>query len=276
MEGLIFDMKRYAIHDGPGIRTTVFFKGCPLRCRWCHNPESQAGGQSMMHSVQKLDGHEFNADHTVGERITPQEVIRRVMRDRMFFDDSNGGVTFSGGEPLLQTDFLLECLKLAKEAGLHTTVDTAGAVALTPEMLDKICDLTDLFLYDVKTVDPERFSTWIGNGFDHVVANLKHIAKRGSHVLARIPVIPGVNNDPESISAISRFLNELGVRYVEMLPFHRTGSDKYERLGMQWGMGDAKSLTKKDLVPLKEQMARELPGVVFADDLREASKANNW
>lgn len=270
MEGLIFDMKRYAIHDGPGIRTTVFFKGCPLRCRWCHNPESQSGGKSMMHSVQKLDGNEFNADHTVGERISAEEVMKRVMRDRMFFDDSHGGVTFSGGEPLLQADFLLECLTLAKNAGLHTTVDTAGAVDLTPEMLDKICDKTDLFLYDVKTVDPERFSTWIGKGFDRVVTNLKHIAKRGNNVLARIPVIPGVNNDPESISAISRFLGELGLHYVEMLPFHRTGSDKYERLGMEWRMGDAKSLTKADLVPLKEQMARELPGVVFADDHHSA------
>ena len=137
-------------------------------------------------------------------------------------------------------------------------------------MLDKICEKTNLFLYDVKTVDPERFATWIGNGFNHVVDNLKHIVEKGNKVLVRIPVIPGVNNDSESISAISKFLDKLGLRYVEMLPFHRTGSDKYHRLGMEWQMGDAKSLTKQDLVPLKEQMARELPGVEFADDHKYA------
>ena len=252
MEGLIFDIKRYAIHDGPGIRTTVFMKGCPLRCRWCHNPESQHHKPEMMAQKRKLGDRTFMDNHMVGYTISSEDLMREIRKDYVFFEESSGGVTFSGGEPLLQADFLLDSLKRCKAEGIHTCVDTAGAVN-TP-LLDEICHYTDLFLYDVKTTNEQTFKTYIGQNYDAVIDNLHHIADNGCRIIARIPVVPDVNDSEEQIDAIINLISSIPqVHEVNLLPFHRTGSDKYKRLGRDWGMGDTPNLSKDSLLPMQQR-----------------------
>ncbi|MBR6310818.1 MAG: glycyl-radical enzyme activating protein [Paludibacteraceae bacterium] len=254
MDGLIFDIKRYAIHDGPGIRTTVFMKGCPLRCRWCHNPESQHYQPEAMEQKRKLGERTFTENHTVGYRISTDDLMREIRKDDVFFEESGGGVTFSGGEPLLQADFLLECLRRCKAEGIHTCVDTAGAVS-TP-LLDDICQYTDIFLFDVKTAEEQVFKTYIGASYSTVIDNLQRIAANGSHIVARIPVIPHVNDSEDDINKIIALLADIPqVREVNLLPFHRTGADKYKRLGRNWEMGDTPNLTKDDLQSMQQQFA---------------------
>ena len=252
MKGLIVDIKRYAIHDGPGIRTTVFLKGCPLRCRWCHNPESQHHQPETMAQKRKLGERTFMDNHTVGYTISPDNLMREIRKDYVFFEESGGGVTFSGGEPLQQADFLLECLKRCKAEGIHTCVDTAGAVHTT--LLDEICRYTDIFLYDVKTADELTFKTYIGAPYSTVIDNLRRIAENGCHIIARIPVVPDVNDSTEQIDAIINLLAGIPqVRQVNLLPFHRTGADKYKRLGRNWEMGDTPNLSKDNLQPMRQR-----------------------
>jgi len=249
MNGFIFDIKRYAVNDGPGIRTTVFFKGCPLRCRWCHNPESQERHQEMMPVKRKLGDNVFNDEKTVGYHIESTDLVNQIERDFVFYDESGGGVTFSGGEPLLQPDFLLECLKKCKEKNIQTCIDTAGAVNTT--LIDEIIKYTDIFLFDVKTADKKVFEEYIGQGFDIVKNNLKIIAEKAKRVIIRIPVIPDVNFSEAATNQIIHFVRQFpAINEVSLLPFHRTGADKYKRLGKTWKMNDAKNLQQEDIKPM--------------------------
>ena len=251
MNGFIFDIKRYAVNDGPGIRTTVFLKGCPLRCRWCHNPESQERHQEVMPVKRKLGDNVFNDEKTVGYYIESNELVNLVERDSVFYDESGGGVTFSGGEPLLQPDFLLECLKICKDKNIQTCIDTAGAVN-TP-LIDEIIKYTDIQLFDVKTADTRVFEEYIGQGFDIVKNNLKIVAENAKRVIIRIPVIPQVNFSEVDANQIIQFIRQFPtLNEVSLLPFHRTGADKYKRLGKTWKMNDAKNLQQEDIQPMVE------------------------
>ncbi len=249
MDGFIFDIKRYAVNDGPGIRTTVFFKGCPLRCRWCHNPESQERQQETMTVKRKLGEKTFNDERKVGYEIDASSLVRQIERDSVFYDESGGGVTFSGGEPLLQPEFLLDCLKQCKERNIQTCVDTAGAV--NTEYMDDIINFTDIFLFDVKTADNQAFKEYVGSGYDMVLNTLKIVSEKARRVIVRIPVIPQVNYDEQSMMKIICLLKQYpSIKEVSLLPFHRTGADKYRRLGKTWRMGEEKNLSKTDMIPL--------------------------
>lgn len=255
MRGNIFDIKRYAIHDGPGIRTTVFLKGCNLHCRWCHNPESQSLQPAVMVQVHRLGDKEFREESTVGYSVTTEELMAEILKDQVFFEESGGGVTFSGGEPLLQASFLLEILKLCKAHKIRTCIDTAGAVSC--EILEEICRYTDLFLYDMKTAEEAKFTEFVGQGFYKVLENLGCIAGHGNRVIIRIPVIPGVNDTSDGQQALLDCLKQWPVlREVEFLPYHRTGADKYRRLGMTYEMGDLASMAERDLCEIKENFRR--------------------
>ena len=251
MRGNIFDIKRYAIHDGPGIRTTVFLKGCNLHCCWCHNPESQSVGPCYMSQVYRLGEKEFREERMVGYSISADELWEELRKDQVFFEESAGGITFSGGEPLLQSVFLLEMLKRCRAAHFRTCVDTAGAVQV--KELEEICRYTDLFLYDVKTADPGKFKEFIGKGYEKVWENLDRIVRYGTSVWIRIPVIPGVNDTEADLSAIvSRLSTMPALHRIELLPFHRTGADKYRRLGRKYGMGETAGLTENGISGIKE------------------------
>ena len=252
LKGYIFDIKRYAINDGPGIRTTVFFQGCNLECKWCHNPESQQFEECFIETEHKIGEFVFKEKKTVGKPIKTKELVDAIARDTVFHEESAGGVTFSGGEPLAQPEFLLEVLKECKKRGIHTCVDTSGS--LKTSYLDEICNHTDLFLYDIKTADKEMFEKYVGNGFDIVFENLKRVAERGNLILIRIPIIPTINNSKLEIDKICDRLNILNINKIELMPYHRTGSEKYKRLGRKYEMGNQKSLTQENILPLKKHL----------------------
>jgi pyruvate formate lyase activating enzyme len=277
IKGLVFDITKYAIHDGPGIRTTVFFKGCPLQCRWCHNPESL----SYQPQLIVLDSHcvdcgecrsvcpqlknrkhvvsEVEPSKTCGERsrtienrncnlcgacvaacptgarqivgkyMTVTEVLNEILKDRLFYDDSGGGVTFSGGEPLAQPNFLKALLQACRRQQIHTAVDTCGYVS--KEQLLSVAPLVDLFLYDLKIMDDAKHRQYTGVSNVPILENLKALANSHNNIWIRMPIIPGVNDDDENLEAVAKFVVSVpGVQQINLLPYHKTGIVKFKRL----------------------------------------------
>lgn len=223
MEGIIFDIARCSFVDGPGIRTTVFFKGCNLRCRWCHNPESQK------FEPQTLD----YGDHVTqcGKKVTVDEVFAEILQDKPFYG-TDGGATFSGGECLLQPDFLTELLKMCKANGIGTAVDTAGCVDYS--VLEKVMPLTDIFLYDIKSCNAEKHKAYIGADNARILDNFRKLSQIGARIWVRVPIIPRFNNTEEDMYLIKQFIDSTnGCEKVELLPYHRLGENKYRALGKE-------------------------------------------
>lgn len=245
MQGLIFNIQRFSIHDGPGIRTTVFLKGCNLKCTWCHNPESQSPKKEILFYAEKcarcgrcesipVEDADFicfnGARELCGKEMTAEEVLSVVTKDRAFYENSGGGVTFSGGECMLQLDFLAEMLKLCKEKGLHTAVDTAGHVPW--ESFQRILPYTDLFLYDIKSMDSAIHKKYTGVENGLILENLTRLLRAKATVCVRVPVIPSVNDTVEEMKRINAFFEENGYPAdLELLPYHNMGENKYEALG---------------------------------------------
>ena len=284
MDGLVFDIQRFSIHDGPGIRTSVFLQGCNLRCFWCHNPESQARhGQVQFfpdkciacqacvescpqHAQLLMDGKRVylrDLCRTCGacaeacfaralalkaQRMTTEQVMAEVERDAPYYADSGGGVTFSGGEPLLQRDFLLEMLRESKQRGLHTAVDTAAHVPWPA--LEALLPYTDLFLVDLKAVDDQRHRQGAGVSNRRILENVRRLGDGRADVWIRIPILPGFNDDREEMDRMASFLAGLkSVRKVELLPLHHLGAAKYASLGREYAARAVQT-------PSAESMAR--------------------
>lgn len=232
MEGHILSVETMGLRDGPGIRFVVFFAGCRLRCRFCHNPDSWAPGGK--------------------DTVTPEELFRRILRFRPYFSRSGGGVTFSGGEPLLQPDFLLRMLSLCKQEGIHTCLDTAGVgVGRYREILS----LTDLVLYDVKETDPGRYLALTGTPIAETEAFLAALRACPRPTVVRAVILPGYNDTPDYMAQLRTYIREKlpPVREVELLPYHRMGAYKYAALGMDEPLGDTPPMD-----PLKTQaLARQ-------------------
>lgn len=230
----IFDIKRFAIHDGPGIRTTVFFKGCPLSCHWCHNPESRSPECHSYIKKQKINGKSFEREETIGKSIEINGLLEEIEKDRIFYEESKGGVTFSGGEPLLQSGALKEISKSCKEKGIHTTLDTTG-YANEKEFMDAIENI-DLFLYDIKHLDDEVHKEFTGVSNKLILKNLNSLYKNNKNTIIRFPVIPNVNVDAEHLEMMADFLGRIRSEYIskiDLLPYHKIGSDKYKRFGIE-------------------------------------------
>ena len=254
MKATIFDIERNSYVDGPGIRTTVFFKGCNLRCAWSHNPESQSPKPQMMFYKNKCTGCGkckekcpnhlescelcgkctfyclHDAREICGKEYTVDEMMREILKDKAFYDNSDGGVTFSGGECMLQIDFLEELLKACKENGIHTAVDTAGHVPF--EYFERILSYTDLFLYDVKCFTESLHVESTGISNKRILENLTRLSRETSvDMIVRIPLIPTFNDDVKELQSMANFLHSLRIRAVELLPYHPMGEHKYEALG---------------------------------------------
>ncbi len=265
--GEIFDIKKYAIHDGPGIRTTVFFKGCPLSCGWCHNPESIKKETQRLYRADRCIGckeciqacpHDALQDVSdklkwspadcrycqtcarvcpteavafVGKTMTVEAVMAEITRDTLFYDQSRGGVTVSGGEPFMQPSFLMELLDACGALELHRTVDTSGHVD-TETLLNAVAR-TELFLYDLKHMDAEKHLAYTGVSNQKILSNLKQLSRHGADIIIRLPLIPGVNCDDENIDRTGAFVSTLpGVRRVNLLPYHGAAATKYQHLGL--------------------------------------------
>ena len=216
----VFDVKRFAVHDGPGIRTTVFLKGCPMDCWWCHNPESRKSDPEVVIYKRRLGEKEIDYKHTYGKSMAINELLYEIKKDILFHEESGGGVTFSGGEPLYQPQALLEILKLCKEKGIHTTVDTCGYAQW--KYYERIIPFTDLFLFDLKLLDPEKHEKFTGVKNKLILTNLKRLVNNGVNVELRIPVIPGVNDSQEEINIFIQFiLNTFtAIPKIHLLPYH--------------------------------------------------------
>jgi len=280
--GLVFDIQRYSIHDGPGIRTVVFLKGCPLRCKWCSNPESQDTKPQIFYVKSrcigcgicekncpnkevKLGNDGLGIDWKTansgdlswtddcptgalgikGISMSTKEVFDIVMKDEVFYRQSGGGVTLSGGEPLIQSQFALELLKMLHDAGISTAIETTGYV--DKKVLMDIAPYTDLFLYDLKHWDDDEHKKWTGVSNKIIKKNLKILADAGANIMVRTPLIPEVNDSDESIKNIMEILKEYGIKKFAVLPFHQYGSGKYTSCGMPYEMQDAKPHSEEQI-----------------------------
>jgi len=270
--GIVYNIMKYALQDGPGIRTTVFLKGCPLSCWWCHNPESQDFNEELIYNEGKCiscgacltpNCHSCTkcgfcatvcvsgAKELVGTEMTVGNVIREIEKDLIFYEESGGGVTFSGGEPLMQLDFLLELLKSCKGKEISTAVDTSGYGPM--DSLAKIAPYTDMFLYDLKLINDTSHRQYTGVSNATILDNLKGLTTIHSGIYIRIPIIPTINDDEESIRDFAEFLGGLSnIKGIQLLPYHAIAVEKYKRLKKEYLLTDIKPPTEEEMQRLKE------------------------
>ena len=252
MKGTIFDIKHFAVHDGPGIRQTIFFKGCPLNCWWCHNPESQDLNSEKVIRINKLDGKEFPHEVSIGYQISVEELFNSISGDKIFFEESEGGVTFSGGEPLMQSDFLYEIANLCKKNGIHTCLDTTGFAS--EETIQKLAEVIDCFLYDIKLIDNTLHKKYTGVTVDSILSNLIWLDKNNKNVILRFPVIPGITDTKENILEIKSFVKSLNnIRQIDLLPYHDLSKSKYNRFNKINKMGNTPTPTDEAMKDLKRE-----------------------
>jgi pyruvate formate lyase activating enzyme len=239
----IFNIQHYSIHDGPGIRTTVFFKGCPLSCKWCHNPEGRdQKPQSVFDPRKCIQCRRCNncptgARETIGYEVTVSELMKEINKDLLFYEQSGGGVTFSGGEPLSQADFLLQLLARCGEESINTAIDTCGYC--DTEVMLKAAKIANYVLYDIKFIDNKKHEKYCGVPNELISKNLQNLAEIKTKLLIRITVIPGINDDLQEMKEILKFISGFkNIEKVHLLPYHGIQSDKYKRLGIEYEMPD--------------------------------------
>lgn len=286
LSGTVFDVQRFCVHDGPGVRTTVFLKGCSLKCFWCHNPESIKPNKQLMVFAHKCihcnrcveictqkahttKNGEHIFDRTLckecgdcarscvakalvmsGTTMTIAQVMEEILKDVSFYKTSKGGVTFSGGEPLLQIDFLEELLIACKQNNLHTAVETAGNTSF--EYFKRISPYTDLFLYDLKVMDPNLHKQVAGAHNQRCLSNLEQLIKKGKQVRVRIPVIPGINDSEKAIEEMVAFVAALDKKTeIELMPFHKMGQSKYDSLGLDYKANNLEAPSQETIQKLQ-------------------------
>ncbi len=251
MNGIVFDIKRYAVHDGPGIRTTIFMKGCPLRCLWCHNPESFSPKIEEFNQSNRLAEKSVEEKVKIGKEYSVRQLIKEIEKDQLFFDESGGGVSFSGGEPLLQIDFLACMLKECRRIDLHTVVDTSGFAP--KEHFERISNDVNLFLFDLKHMDDAEHQKLTGVSNKPILENLKFLIENGKNLIIRFPMIPGFNDSKTNIMKMLEFLKDLTSQTeIHILPYHRIGKDKYARFNKENRMPEMPSMKEEDTFWAKE------------------------
>lgn len=229
-QGVVYDIRSFSVHDGPGIRSTIFLKGCPLRCSWCHNPESQAFGQESWQVIQRTGSYTTKADEPLGVEMSVEEVVEQVAADRPFFEESGGGVTLSGGEPLSQPLFCAALLRQFRQQGIHTALDTSGYAPA--QVLDSVIPFTDLFLFDLKLIDPGQHMKHAGVSNQIILENFARAYASGVPLIVRIPLVEDVTDTIENLNALRQFLAAFpGIGRIDLLPYHCIARHKYQNLG---------------------------------------------
>ena len=253
MKGLIFNVRRYSVHDGPGIRVTFFMKGCPLNCLWCHNPEGISPYPVTISKSNRVGEREFSRDEDVGKQYSVEEILAILEKERIFMNHSKGGVTFSGGEPMLQFEFLYEALKACKANGFHTTVDTSGYSS--EENYLSIIPFTDLFLFDLKLMNEEKHKALTGIYNSGIIKNWRLLINSGRDIMLRVPIISGMNDDTDQLESLRQFIVETkteSLKKINLLPYHKIGSSKYKRFNIPYRMGSTEPPSKERMNELKE------------------------
>lgn len=290
-KGLIFNIQKFSIHDGPGIRTTIFLKGCPLRCKWCANPESQSANvqilwdqkkcvhclqcvKSCMHQAISCREREIHIDEALcqgclncvstclqsalsneGETKEIEEIVRIALQDKDFYEESGGGITISGGEGMSQPDFLKELVKELKKHNLHLTIETTGYIP--KETFHELAPLFDLLLFDVKHYDTNCHFEGTGVHNEQIINNLKWAFHKGLEILPRIPVIPGFNDSIQDAAGFASLLTEIGLKKVQLLPFHQFGERKYEMMHKEYAYKNVRALQKEDLTEYQNEFIKK-------------------
>jgi pyruvate formate lyase activating enzyme len=253
MKGLIFSIKRYSIHDGPGIRVTFFMKGCPLSCWWCHNPEGISPEAETVQQIEKVGEREFCVTERTGKYYSSEDILEILDKEKIFIKESKGGVTFSGGEPMLQTEFLLDALGKCKSAGYNTAVDTSGYSMA--ENYKSIIQFTDLFLFDIKHLDSMKHIKYTGVSNELILSNLQLILASGKDIMIRIPLMPGINDDQEYLEMLRSYLIKIkcdNLKKISLLPYHKIGSSKYKKFNVPYRMNGVEPPSPARMMELKQ------------------------
>jgi pyruvate formate lyase activating enzyme len=280
---VIFNIQRFSIHDGPGIRTVVFFKGCPLSCRWCHNPESQNFGLDVLYSAERcrlcaacvahcphhaivraedqmlltddcvrcgtcVDFCSAEARAIAGRFLTVRQILDEIERDTVFYDESGGGVTFSGGEPLRHPEILEVLLHKCRARRIHSAIETCGAAPR--EAVLRLCSHADIVLYDLKLIDSDRHREYTGAPNRNILENLVALAAVHHNLVVRVPLVPGVNDRPADAGDFRRFLAGIRFRRLDIVPYHRVGVGKYRRLGREYLLEDTQPPSEEEMAEL--------------------------
>lgn len=266
-KALIMNIQRYSLHDGSGIRTVVFFKGCPLTCPWCSNPESQSfekeifrkeslcikcSSESCILCEMKPDDCPTGALDIVGKEYSIKELVEEVKKDMVFYESTGGGVTISGGEPLLQGEFAIEFLKELKKIGINTAIETTGFGKW--EILDEISDYLDTALFDLKIMDCELSKRIVNADINLIKFNFERLVKKGMKVIPRIPLIPGYTDSYENINELIKFVKAMELKEIHLLPFHQYGRAKYKAIGKEYTLMNLKTLIDDEINNIKEKM----------------------
>ena len=250
IQGTVFKIKKYALHDGPGIRTTVFFKGCPLACRWCHNPE----GIDPRPATMKRYTSAGIVEETVGFAMDVDTLVEKIERDQLFYDESGGGVTFSGGEPLAQPDFLEAVAAACNQRDIHAVLDTSGHAPAA--VLERILPRVQLVLFDLKIMDAALHRQHTGESNDRILDNLARIDRSPVPLRVRVPVVPGLTDKADNLERIARLAASLStIQGIDLLPFHRIGGDKYRRLGMHDPLAGTDPPSQQALAAARQRLA---------------------
>ncbi len=253
-KGIIFDIKRFAIHDGPGIRTTVFLKGCPCDCWWCHNPESKSSAILEIEKTIVLDGKTIKRIEKIGEEVTPDQVMNEIKKDEVFYHTSGGGVTFSGGEPMQQKTFLCEMLKACKQANIHTTLDTSAAYSKAT--IEEVMNDVDLFLLDLKFMNSTLHQKYIGIDNKQILENIAFLLNSDKKVWIRIPIITSINTD-DIDDMIQFLLAHKKPQQINLLPYHNIGKNKYKKFGMKNRMQGIEEPSQIVMLELKDKFENQ-------------------
>jgi pyruvate formate lyase activating enzyme len=233
INGLVYDIRGFSVNDGPGIRKTVFLKGCPLRCAWCHNPESFECKPQYWERVTQTGSQVFSKKETLGLYYTADEVIAEIITDQPFFSQSGGGVTLSGGEPLVQATFSFEILKKCRQLNIHTCLDTSGFGPWSE--LEKISRVTDLVLYDLKLADNKLHKKFTGKGNGLILGNLKKLSRMDCEIHIRIPLVENITDTPDNLEAIKRIIADIPqLKRIDLLPYHNIARNKYRRMNLAY------------------------------------------